>query len=83
LNPARGEIWWANLEPIVGSEQGGRRPVLVLQTDLLAAFTSTVIAVNLGPLGGIGQHSVADYEPIAHSAHPAPDVLPPLRGWIR
>jgi mRNA interferase MazF len=47
LNPARGEIWWANLEPIVGSEQGGRRPVLVLQTDLLAAFTSTVIAAPL------------------------------------
>lgn len=29
----RGEIWWANLPPPVGSEPGFRRPVLVVQTD--------------------------------------------------
>ena len=31
--PARGELWWANLDPIVGSEQAGRRPVLILSAD--------------------------------------------------
>jgi hypothetical protein len=35
----RGELWWASLDPIVGSEQGGRRPILgrigVLPADLL------------------------------------------------
>ena len=30
---ARGELWWAYLDPVVGSEQGGRRPVLVVSRD--------------------------------------------------
>lgn len=30
----RGHIWFASLDPVVGSEQGGRRPVLILQNDL-------------------------------------------------
>ena len=30
----RGEIYYADLSPIVGSEQGGLRPVLVLQNDM-------------------------------------------------
>ncbi len=44
---SRGEIWWANLDPVVGSEQAGRRPVLVLQSDAINSFTSTVVAVPL------------------------------------
>jgi len=43
----RGELWWASLDPIVGSEQGGRRPVLVLQNDAVSSFTTTVIAIPL------------------------------------
>ena len=30
----RGEIYYADLNPVVGSEQGGRRPVLILQNDI-------------------------------------------------
>jgi mRNA interferase MazF len=44
---ARGELWWATLDPIVGSEQGGRRPVLVPQNDAVSSFTRTVIAIPL------------------------------------
>ena len=33
--PARGQIWLADLEPIRGHEQGGRRPALVVSTDVL------------------------------------------------
>jgi mRNA interferase MazF len=47
LTPVRGELWWATLDPIVGSEQGGRRPVLILQNDAISGFTSTMIAVPL------------------------------------
>ena len=47
MNPVRGELWWASLEPVVGSEQGGRRPVLVLQNNSISAFTSTVVVVPL------------------------------------
>ena len=31
--PARGEVWYADLEPVRGHDQGGRRPVLVVSSD--------------------------------------------------
>ena len=43
----RGEIWWADLNPIRGSEQAGVRPVLILQNDAINKFTSTVLAIPL------------------------------------
>lgn len=33
--PVRGEIWLADLDPVMGHEQGGRRPVLVVSHDRL------------------------------------------------
>ena len=39
----RGEIYFANLNPVVGSEQGGTRPVLVIQNDRGNAHSPTVI----------------------------------------
>src|SRR5689334_15065835 len=36
----RGEIWDVNLDPVVGREQGGRRPALILSSDLLHALPS-------------------------------------------
>jgi mRNA interferase MazF len=43
----RGEIRWADLNPVRGSEQAGRRPVLVLSHDVFNARSGTVIAVAL------------------------------------
>lgn len=43
----RGEIYWADLEPTLGSEQSGRRPVLVLSENIFNARSGTVIAVAL------------------------------------
>ena len=43
----RGEIYYANLDPVMGSEQGGVRPVLIIQNDLGNRFSPTVIAVPL------------------------------------
>ncbi len=40
----RGEIYYADLSPVVGSEQGGVRPVLVISNDLGNYFSPTVIA---------------------------------------
>jgi mRNA interferase MazF len=40
----RGEIYWADLDPIRGGEQAGRRPVLVLSHDVFNARSGTVIA---------------------------------------
>jgi mRNA interferase MazF len=47
LTVVRGELWWASLDPIVGSEQGGRRPVLIFQNDAVNTFTTTVVAIPL------------------------------------
>lgn len=39
----RGEIYYADLSPVVGSEQGGVRPVLILQNDIGNKYSPTVI----------------------------------------
>jgi mRNA interferase MazF len=41
----RGDVRWAALDPVRGSEQGGRRPVLVLSDDLFNERSQTVIAM--------------------------------------
>ena len=43
----RGEIYYADLSPVVGSEQGGVRPVLIVQTDVGNRFSPTVIAAAI------------------------------------
>lgn len=43
----RGEIYWADLNPVRGSEQGGLRPVLILSHDVFNARSGTVIAVAI------------------------------------
>ncbi|SFF98673.1 mRNA interferase MazF [Desulfotomaculum arcticum] len=70
----RGEIYYADLSPVVGSEQGGTRPVLILQNDIgnqyspttiVAAITSQIAKAKLPthvelPAGqaGLGKNSV-------------------------
>ena len=39
----RGDVFFADLSPVVGSEQGGTRPVLVIQNDIGNRFSPTVI----------------------------------------
>ena len=43
----RGEIYLADLSPVIGSEQGGVRPVLVVQNDIGNHFSSTVVVVAI------------------------------------
>ena len=40
----RGDIFYADLSPVVGSEQGGIRPVLIIQNDVGNKYSPTVIA---------------------------------------
>ncbi len=40
----RGELYYADLNPVVGSEQGGIRPILVLQNDVGNKYSPTIIA---------------------------------------
>lgn len=64
--PSRGDVYWADLDPTVGHEQAGRRPVLVVSDDRYNARSGMLIMVplttkgrlppplvlSLGPLGG-------------------------------
>ena len=43
----RGDIYYANLSPVVGSEQGGHRPVLVIQNNVGNKYSPTVIVVAI------------------------------------
>jgi len=43
----RGDVFFADLSPVVGSEQGGTRPVLVLQNDIGNRFSPTVIVAAI------------------------------------
>ncbi len=43
----RGEIYYADLSPVVGSEQGGLRPVLIVQNDAGNKYSPTVIAAAI------------------------------------
>ncbi len=43
----RGDIFYADLSPVVGSEQGGVRPVLILQNDIGNKYSPTVICAAI------------------------------------
>ena len=43
----RGDIYYADLSPVVGSEQGGVRPVLIIQNDTGNRYSPTVIAAAI------------------------------------
>jgi len=43
----RGDIYYADLSPVIGSEQGGLRPVLIIQNDIGNKYSPTVIAAAI------------------------------------
>ena len=47
MSVKRGDIYYADLSPVVGSEQGGTRPVLIIQNDVGNKFSPTVIAAAI------------------------------------
>ena len=47
MNVRRGDIYYADLSPVIGSEQGGLRPVLIVQNDVGNKYSPTVIAAAI------------------------------------
>lgn len=47
MNIRRGDIYYADLSPVIGSEQGGTRPVLIIQNDVGNKYSPTVIAAAI------------------------------------
>lgn len=43
--PRRGDVWWADLDPAVGHEQGRARPVLVVSSDALHRIPSGLVTI--------------------------------------
>ena len=80
MNIKRGDIFYADLSPVIGSEQGGLRPVLIVQNDVGNRYSPTVIAAAItskltkaklpthidisGPEAGLAKDSVVLLEQI-------------------
>ncbi|NLW40853.1 MAG: type II toxin-antitoxin system PemK/MazF family toxin [Tissierellia bacterium] len=47
MNVKRGDVFYADLSPVVGSEQGGIRPVLVIQNDIGNKYSPTIIVAAI------------------------------------
>lgn len=47
MNIKRGDVFYADLSPVVGSEQGGVRPVLVIQNDIGNKYSPTIIVAAI------------------------------------
>ena len=75
----RGQMYYANLDPVIGSEQGGTRPVLVIQNNVGNCFSPTIIIapittrvkklrqpthIGIPPFFGLPQSSMAMLEQI-------------------
>lgn len=67
----RGDIYFADLDPVIGSEQGGKRPVLIIQNDLGNRFSPTVIILPL--TSKVGKKPLRTHVP----------VMPPQGGIAR
>ena len=56
----RGEVFYADLSPVVGSEQGGIRPVLIVQNEIGNRHSPTVIAVLLEQIRTLDKHRLRE-----------------------
>src|SRR5947199_9315381 len=70
----RGDVVWADLSPVVGHEQAGRRPVVVLSHDVFNERSGTVIAMAL-----TSQPQRAGF-PLTHELK---SVKLPKRSWVK
>lgn len=70
----RGDVYWADLEPVRGREQAGRRPVLVLSRELFNERSGTVIAMAV-----TSQPQSAGF-PLTFSL---PEDLLPKPSWVK
>lgn len=70
----RGDIFWADLDPVRGREQAGRRPILVVSQDVFNQRSGTVIAIAL-----TSQEPTVGY-PLALEVR---TVSLPKRSWIK
>lgn len=61
----RGELFYANLDPVIGSEQGGTRPVLIIQNDVGNKYSPTTIVVAT-ITSKTGKSKLPTHVPLSH-----------------
>mgnify|MGYP002226539783 CR=1 FL=1 len=61
----KGDIYYADLRPVIGSEQGGIRPVLVIQNDMGNRYSPTVIVAAI--TSQTGKHKLPTHIPLEDS----------------
>ncbi|MDY0143687.1 MAG: type II toxin-antitoxin system PemK/MazF family toxin [Bacteroidales bacterium] len=66
----RGELYYADLSPVIGSEQGGVRPVLILQNDVGNKYSPTVIVAAV--TSQIGKAKLPTHIELSSSEYPLP-----------
>ena len=69
----RGDIFYADLSPVVGSEQGGLRPVLIVQNDIGNRYSPTVIAAAI--TSKLGKNKLPTHIDVLRSQTKDGDVL--------
>ena len=71
----RGDIYYADLSPVVGSEQGGVRPVLIIQNDIGNKYSPTVIVASITSKVGVKAKLPTHYFVNTESGLEAPSVV--------
>jgi mRNA interferase MazF len=70
----RGEVYWADLNPVKGREQAGLRPILIISHEALNRYSGTVIALAL-----TSQPQRAGF-PLTHQIE---SLRMPKRSWVK
>ena len=73
MSVKRGDIYYADLSPVVGSEQGGLRPVLIVQNDIGNKYSPTVIAAAI--TSRLGKNKLPTHIDVSRSDTVAGDVF--------
>ena len=68
----RGEIYFADLSPVVGSEQGGVRPVLIIQNDIGNRYSPTTI---IAPLTSKSKNYLPTHVPVEADCLPKDSII--------
>ena len=68
----RGDIYYADLDPVVGSEQGGTRPVLILQNDTGNKFSPTTV---VAAITGRQKKNLPTHVPVTIPAFPKDSII--------
>ena len=71
----RGDLYYADLSPVVGSEQGGVRPVLIIQNNIGNKYSPTVIVASITSKVGVKAKLPTHYFVNTESGLEAPSVV--------